>query len=97
MSLASPPPHEVDWFAFKTDRSEATFVTARTWFAARSLAMAELGCGPDEIVVRDWPFGGVVDTKAAATRVAISDELKAATEKPKRGKLDALFSPRSSL
>ena len=94
MSLSSPPSHDVDWFAFRRHtRDEATFVRARTWFAARSLAMAELDCGPDDIEVKDWPFGGV-EPKAGvgAKREQLTAELKAATETPKASKaLDALL------
>lgn len=46
---SAPSPHDVEWtWRHKVSHSKRT-VTARTWFASRALAMAELGAGPDEV------------------------------------------------
>lgn len=52
------------WWTFRTIPTESfgatskTHVLARTWFDARSQAMSELGCGPDELVCEENPTGG---------------------------------------
>lgn len=56
--LSSPPATPIEWVALRVHTELAPkplVVTARTWFEARSLAMAELGCGPGDIVVSPKP------------------------------------------
>jgi hypothetical protein len=55
--LSSPPAHDLAWVAIAQNTKSRATVVARTFFAARSQAMALLGCGPDEVVLTvrpDW-------------------------------------------
>ena len=56
---AAPPVGEVDWTATALDgasvRVRRVRVRAHSWFDARRFAMAEMGCGPAQLVVVQDP------------------------------------------
>lgn len=50
-SISHPPTTDVEWEAISKTSKSKCIVVARTWFAARALAMQKLGCGPHEVAV----------------------------------------------